>query len=528
MVTMVIVDDEPLIRKGLESLDWESIGVHVVGVVSNGLDALAIIKRYRPNILFTDIKMPGIDGLQLIRMAQQLCPNIRSIILTGYTDFEYARKAITLRVDDYILKPCEPQEVLDTIGRIVRPMVAGKGMDGSENLRMRIEDLLHNAMKGIARQNTDQFNELNQTSMVVALLQNDEEAAHGSIINIIGDECKKSELLGFWTVPMESNMTALVFRYGFGEEFDLEEMVASACCRAFERAGAAAKGCRLGISAQLDGKKQLREGYLQAQKCLSLLFSRQDENCCRYTDSAKHIDRPETPVKQMQQVLSCFETRNYAGVEKAVEELCDFYRSHPVEECFIKYVIIDICRSSQYIMAQRTADAMAILAMDEYLAISDAPSLKALESYTKQFLRDNINRMQSQSDIPANQLFYNIEAYIDAHYAEDIGLNDLAAHVHMNRDYLGRLIKKQYQTTFNQLLLTIRLEKSCVLLADSDMPISNIAGAVGINDPRYFGQVFKNRYHMPPSEYRKKTLAEAGKKEKAGFFKWLTKVKDGE
>lgn len=114
-IKLLIADDEIAIRKGLEDLDWESIGISVCYVASDGSEALAAIESMHPDIILTDISMPGLNGISLARYAYEKNLDCQIVFLSGYDDFAYARSAITYGVFEYILKPSDPREILVTI-----------------------------------------------------------------------------------------------------------------------------------------------------------------------------------------------------------------------------------------------------------------------------------------------------------------------------------------------------------------------------------------------------------------------------
>lgn len=117
MIGLVIADDEQIIRKGLAGLPWNDIDVEVRGIASNGIEALEILKKTESKIILTDIRMPDMDGIDLIRIISEELPGIKTILLTGYQEFDYAYSAIKYGAFEFILKPTDPDEILEIISR---------------------------------------------------------------------------------------------------------------------------------------------------------------------------------------------------------------------------------------------------------------------------------------------------------------------------------------------------------------------------------------------------------------------------
>ena len=113
---VVIADDENRICRLIQALvDWDEIGLELAGFASNGIEALALLKREHPDILITDIRMPGCDGLDLIRRAHEICPDLQIVIISGYANFSYAQAALKYGVYDYLLKPINKEELCETL-----------------------------------------------------------------------------------------------------------------------------------------------------------------------------------------------------------------------------------------------------------------------------------------------------------------------------------------------------------------------------------------------------------------------------
>ncbi len=147
MTKIVIVDDELIIREGLRSITWQKYGIELKGLASNGMEALTMIEKVMPEILLTDIRMPGIDGLQLIKEAKKFVPNLKAILLTGYQDFEYAYSAIHLGAISYILKPSDPNEIIGAIMK-AKALVDAEEIDKHERAETRRQI---DSMQGIVR-----------------------------------------------------------------------------------------------------------------------------------------------------------------------------------------------------------------------------------------------------------------------------------------------------------------------------------------------------------------------------------------
>lgn len=134
MLKLLIADDERIIRETISSLiDWKSLGVELAGVCSNGLEAYDMIIDESPDIVLTDIKMPGMNGLELIRNIAEINPDTRFIILSGYGEFEYAKEAMKFGVRHYILKPCNEKQISDSIAAVSQECYEKKAKKESPN-----------------------------------------------------------------------------------------------------------------------------------------------------------------------------------------------------------------------------------------------------------------------------------------------------------------------------------------------------------------------------------------------------------
>jgi two-component system response regulator YesN len=141
MWKVMIVDDEKLICKLVQALvEWDKLGMQMAAQAENAIQALDMLQQYRPDILITDIRMPGMDGLELIKNAKKICPELEIIIISGYAHFEYARNALSLGVGNYLLKPIKQDELNETLRKIGERLDAKKSAQGMEMAERRVSE----------------------------------------------------------------------------------------------------------------------------------------------------------------------------------------------------------------------------------------------------------------------------------------------------------------------------------------------------------------------------------------------------
>lgn len=155
LLKVILVDDEYLIRNLIRiRIDWEKNGLEIIGEANGAEEAMELLDLYRPDIVFTDICMSNIDGIEFSRMAFEKHPDLKIVIITGYDEFEYARESIKLGISDYILKPIRAQELLKTIEKLKKTIAKERSvMMKSEDSSLGKEQVLHNTKSGTLVQN---------------------------------------------------------------------------------------------------------------------------------------------------------------------------------------------------------------------------------------------------------------------------------------------------------------------------------------------------------------------------------------
>ncbi len=185
MTGLVIADDELLIRQGLQTIPWKDYGIELKGVASGGREALSMIEGTLPEILLTDIRMPGMDGLKLIHAAREIVPDIKAILLTGYQDFNYALTAIQLGAFGYILKPSDSNEIISTVlkakEQVDAEICAKREREKIQQQIGNMQDILLHSFMADRLKNGMSDNEDNETQSAPGGARGDKEAAQRDV-----------------------------------------------------------------------------------------------------------------------------------------------------------------------------------------------------------------------------------------------------------------------------------------------------------------------------------------------------------
>lgn len=509
MINLLVVDDEPLMREGLSCIPWKSIGVNLIGTVSSGMEALTIIRNNPIQILFTDIQMPEISGLELIRAALIINPSIRSVVLTGHNRFEYAKEAISLHVYDYILKPCDPDNVLTIIGNLASDINREMTPPSPQTqFGQKSKNTLQSILQRIFTNQTmfpedgaflQQLGFLKDQSWFIACCTCT-AADYLTVTSLI----LSAEHTGFmiYLIPLSpASFTLLLCTDNAAENL---LTTGTAWLKSIQQT-LIHQSITLKIAAGhlMTGPQDLIFAYTHALECSDYFFSHEETIFLSANQIQSQPDNISCINEFTAQILSYTEQMNYQCTEEALFRLETFLSSAWIKTSQIRTTVINLYLLASGLIAQKKKKAVSGLTAEQLLFINQSVSLSSLFAQTREYYKLCIDFLNNAANAATHHLAKECFEYIEKHYMENINVTQAAAIVHANPDYLSRILKKEYGLPFSQILTNYRLEKSCSLLSDPSLSISEISLLAGFSDFRYFGQVFKARYKMTPREYRK-------------------------
>ncbi|MBC6719856.1 response regulator [Treponema sp. Marseille-Q4130] len=483
---------------------WENENCTLVGEAPDGADGLALAKKLMPDIVFTDIRMPGMNGLEFADAFREIHSNALIIVFTGYSEFSYAQKALRIGVFDFLVKPVSVgalRAVLKKAAKFldVRCMEGRRTRELTDTVkRMKFavqEQLLSDALRGVFKfdKNTVSADDLNVGHFVVAAVSGDGEkkletyVLRDSLLKVVkkANECN---LLRF-------EFERYVLLFCFPREIEAErcrkyvlQTLEEAQLSVWKRFNFSFSA---GISLADDDIFSLPQLKRQALHVLR-------NNLLHGKNSVSRFERKDTaPIvfadfeTQKIQILSAIQARDrvllVSEFEKLVmtlttntgnsEQICENIRDVLVEVAFLTNSDMPI---GDYV-GKKAADYVCEV-KDELLRI--------------------FHRLQVQDGEMKRDIATIVENYIKEHYAENISLTTLSERLCYNTAYLSKLIRKNCKRNFMDMLIRTRMEKAKELLRTTEETIARIAAKVGYNDEGYFITAFKKETGCSPADFR--------------------------
>ena len=532
MMKVVIADDEKNICVLIQKLiDWRSLGLEVAAVAHNAPDACQCILDHRPDIVITDIRMPGYDGIELIRKFKSMDSDIDFIIISGYKYFEYAHDALRLGVEHYLLKPIDKNELTSALEKIIqkRRTVLEKEKEDEQlkllattsRKRMK-EHFLTDIMNNNIREGMgiDEINEEYQCMFRSGIFR----AAFFKIDSSTSDTSEIREMIRLVRNIIEEDLLPHPIEYihmatssGVLVIINYEEDSEASYISHTEASFAKVKrhvdkfygyqltmgvGNGVGIIGLVS---ESINGAVNSVKCrLKLGTGRiiyENQLQFRPVDMAEILDK-----RVLMEVHNELEALDYLMLEDSVEQCLRKIRKVPF---YSPVAIFDLCEQ----FLDTFADIAKEMKIDETQIAEFISRQKAvLDNQTKEDLLlqqylDNFNHFiqklllekKNQSQLPMRMA----KAYIQENFARQISLEDVGNAIHMSPAYLSTMFKKEIGINFSDYLINCRIDAAKTLLKESQKSMAEIAEAVGYNDARYFSKIFNKVVGLKPTAYRK-------------------------
>lgn len=520
MFSVMLVDDEQYTRQGLRSLiDWKSCGLEVIDESDNGEDALQLIGDKKPDIVITDIRMPVLDGLELIRTVteQKLVSPPTFIIISGYNDFRYAQQAVRYGVHDFILKPIDQYEMTQTlvslrekltaerqrsekliIPSVIETLIRGEASpELIEEWNRRLQDAkectyvfieLNDVHPWTSRQHYVSMQEFKQRVQeeIQRLLPEFEHIflhEHRGRIGIVITD----KLLAAYGGSVHAFMNQLRLR--------LKESYGD---RTFLYAGGS-----------VDGLSRLPQSYEMAKETLLYKHIFDEDRVILYDRirdlSLNYIEVNHTLSYEIVQLLE--ESKEEELMER-IDRMFEQFRSKRFAPEAIKMNIHHCVTTIIRTITEMEGNEDELETLEPIIGWHDLNlTLAELKRLFVAFIEESGELIKKLRQESTKGNIAKIKQYIDANFHKNISLKSIASKFYMNSVYLGQLFKKHYGQYFNDYVLELRINEAKKLLRQTDQRVYEIAERVGFKNSDYFVTQFEKIVHMTPTEYRNRRLS---------------------
>lgn len=500
-VRIAIVEDNPIMLRAIQStIRWEEINCVIVGTATNGENGRKLLLEQKPDILLTDIRMPQMDGLSMLEAVTEQLPEMKTIVITGYSEFQYASRAIKLAVCDYILKPVRNEELIRAVQRAIRLLHRENEnkllLEQTELLRRKAQLLL--LLNNEARPGLDVHRILKEVGMfsssfyLMVMLADDPQWIMMSILNGLDDLLRS--LSGRATSVVVDNAVVIYAMLPEGEtawQEDAERI-------ARKLASTLPVSLSIGISPRNTSHHHIRELYQQVRMMTLEKAASASNGNVFFLDPADGYTATVTDQQQfVQQLAEKLQLTEHSAQETSQQlfAFChgDFSRMHSL----LSMLFINLLQ--RYDCPDK---ALLDKALDAALSpVSSREDLTACIDRVLKTLRPNPAENQTE-EAAYSLVVKEALAYIRLHAAEPLKLREVADHFFISANYLSTLIHQETGTSYYQHVLRAKMDIARTMLADPRVRAEDVAYAIGYSTYSAFFNAFQRTEHMSPTEYR--------------------------
>ncbi|MDR0596301.1 MAG: response regulator [Clostridiales Family XIII bacterium] len=530
---VIIADDELKVAKLIKALiDWDALGMELCGIARNGNEALDLIREHRPDVVITDIRMPGLGGIELIERSKELAPSLEFVIISGYRHFNYAHSAMKYGVVDYLLKPIDKDELRMTLEKLKEKITARESAVSerdqisriAESERRRRRAGLYGFLMDPSNRPLITVDYLNENfgyafsadtfRYVVFKVDGGYDEVYSESLALFGEKLRGicDRQLGGLCAELEIEFiysgANIVLNYDAGRN----DEVRGALKDVFDEVRVQNNYFPSGVFTMLAGAASgdaagLADSWHNAEW---MMYERLIIGAGSYYE-----DLPEKPGSEKVAALS-------RSVAKAIEQAMDVMDADAlrsvISDASAQLLAVDrLTGRDVRDFAKSVHDTWLTFALqynvtypggerlrDEFLRHFDLmPTARAALDFLVHRISEAFGELREAIGDANGRPVTNAKLYIKEHFAEPIAIDDIAEAQGFNSSYFSTLFKKETGSTFSEYLRGVRMDEAKRLLKETNSSVAVICELVGYNDTKHFSSSFRKATGVKPSEYRK-------------------------
>ncbi len=510
---LIIVDDEPSVRQGLVNLiDWKQLDIEVIGTASDGEEAFCLINTYRPHIVITDIQMPKLSGLDLIKKTLEYNIKTKFIILSGYDDFCYAQKAITYKVGSYLLKPLKASRLQQELHDIIRSINTDSRQQATQRQATLGQSARIDKFFNMLIDHSESYDTMDSTtfeSLNVLLPTTDLRCC---IFSISNTSDYAPSLVSFLIRNILKDIFSTIESLTFERQGEIilllpdnaysQEEMDTLCMQAHDVLLSYFQlEIIIGIGEQSPRLSDIHFSYQSAKH--NLAYSLYDSKTKIFRTPMPHktsISVPQISSIDTYALIDSILRIDIDAIEKETQALLEklFYIEMPPPD-YIKgmcsFIFMDVLKKIKNYPLETDVSSIC------HRHITMATTYTDIHSFIMLYFIQIAKTLRDQNLLVDDPVIQSIKDYVELHIDEKILLKDIAKHVHLSENYLTILFKKKTGDSFRDYVLRIKIERAKALLKATNYTINEISQQLGYSDYRSFNRVFKRFTGQTPSTY---------------------------
>lgn len=522
MYSVFLVDDEPIVLEGIRSkIEWESKGFTFAGEATDGEIALSMIQEIKPDILITDIKMPFMDGLQLAAAIKKTQPWIKIIILSGHDEFDYAKRAISIGIEDYLLKPFTADEVLDALKKAASHLEQERTQVSDinkmkEELKSRDKllqkEFLTNLVKGSESMTNimEKCQELN-----INLISRYYKVLISNVTSKSGNEqtvqeaCSRlNSYSSSWeqTISFFRHANQLIIIQKGNSQTDLEENIFRVA-ENIEHIVSQNEDCTVitAIGKTVEHTTSISSSYTDAKMILDA-GKFENQNRIISADDIKLDNNGLLDLKENDPLVDRLKYASKCDISAIVTQSMELIKNNPGQfNVFASYLLLDLIFEVSKLIESLGGNIKEV--NPDILQHSFVEKAVEDEENFVTVLEDVLNFALEYRDSKITGKYGDVilkaKKYIDENYADqNTTLTTVADVVCLSPNHFSTIFSQECKTTFIEYLTNVRIENAKRLIKNTDMKVYDIAYECGFSDPHYFSYIFKKNTGVTPREYK--------------------------